>query len=233
MKSKIVRTLSTLFAAAIICMSPINTNAEEIGTADIYLADENWSEQQYWGGDISAEGNMGIKLVQSAVITGNGTYTAHIEFEKPMSYGSFFALVTNIPGTSDNKFADYPEADMKIKSITINGEEALSGRTDAPAVCDNELMRINIYNPWADKALNFASDPDWSEGLTDITVEFEVTGIPMPSEETEASEAQTEAIVQTGTDKPEKVPYTGNVPVSVYAAAACIAITFAAAFKRR
>lgn len=233
MKSKIARTLSALFAAAIICMSPINANAEEIGTADIYLADESWSEQQYWGGDVSAEGNMGIKLVQSAVITGNGTYTAHIEFEKPMSYGSFFALVTNIPGTSDNKFADHPEADMKIKSITINGAEALSGNTAAPAVCDNGLMRINIYNPWADKSLDFASDPDWSEGLTEMTVEFEVTGIPMPSEETEASEAQTEAIVQTGTDKPEKAPYTGNAPISVYAAAACIAFALAASFKRR
>lgn len=225
--------LSAAFAAAMICMSPMNAYAEEIGTADIYLADENWSAQQYWGGDISAEGNMGIKLVQSAVINGNGTYTAHIEFEKPMSYGSFFALVTNIPGTSDNKFADYPEADMKIKSITINATESLSGNTSAPDVCDNGFMRINIYNPWADKTLNFASDPDWSEGLTEITVEFEVTGIPMSSEESEASEAQTGAAVQTGTDKPEKAPYTGNVPVSVYAAAACIALAFAAVSKRR
>lgn len=233
MKSKIVRMLSAVFAAVMICMSPINANAEEIGAANIYLADENWSEQQYWGGDISAEGNMGIKLVQSAVITGNGTYTAHIEFEKPMSYGSFFALVTNIPGTSDNKFADYPEADMKIKSITINGAEALSGNTSAPAVCDNGLMRINIYNPWADRSLNFASDPDWSEELTGITVEFEVSGIPMPSKEAEDSEAQTESNVHTGTDKPEKAPYTGNVPLSVYAVTACIALAFAAALKRR
>lgn len=233
MKNIIKKILSVAFAAAIICVYPMTACAEELGIAGIYLADENWSVQQYWGGDISADGNMGIKLVQNAVITGNGSYTAHIAFNEPMSYGSFFALVTDIPGAADNKFAEYPEAELKIKSITINGTENLAGNTSAPAVCDSGLMRINIYNPWADKALNFASDPDWSEGLTEMTVEFEITGIPSSPEITEAADNQTEAADHTGKDTPEKVPHTGNVPVSVLASAACIALALAAAFKHR
>ena len=63
------------FSATALPASAVKT----IGSATIFLADETWSSQVYWG---DSNDNIGIATVVPAEITGDGTYTTSIEFEK-------------------------------------------------------------------------------------------------------------------------------------------------------
>lgn len=178
---KMKKIIAAIAAAAMsAAMLAIPASADTIGTAGIYLADETWGAQQYWGGAIDADGNMGIKSVTNAEITGDGTYTCSIEFTDPMAKGQFFGLCTDIAGTGDGAdgsvFVDYPDAVMAITSVKANGTE-ISGNAAAPDINDSGLMRVNIYNPWGDASINYASDLDWTVDCTSIEVTFTITGM--------------------------------------------------------
>lgn len=167
-----------------VSVSADNNNAK-IGTAAIYLADETWSEQQYWGEKSSV--NLGIASAKLAEITGDGTYTASVEFTDIMKYGQFFGLYTDMAGTGsgseNSSFADYPEAKMAIVSVKADGTE-IAGNADAPDI-NNEsgLISISIFDPWAeDASQNYAYSLDWSEGIKTIEVTFTVTGTGIPED---------------------------------------------------
>lgn len=217
---KMKKIIAAVAAAAMTAaMLAIPASAETIGTAGIYLADETWGAQQYWGGAIDAEGNMGLASVTNAEITGDGTYTASIEFTDAMSYGQFFGLCTDIAGTGDgaetSAFADYPDAVMQITSVKADGVE-VNGTSDAPDINDSGLMRVNIYNPWADASINYAYDLDWTSGIKKIDVEFTITGMGTPAADTTTDSAT-----------------TGNTAVAVIASVMAVAGIAAIASKKR
>lgn len=231
-----------------VSVSADNNNAK-IGTAAIYLADETWSEQQYWGEKSNV--NLGIASAQLAEITGDGTYTASVEFTDVMKYGQFFGLCTDIAGTgsgSENSgFADYPEAKMAIISVKADGTE-IAGNTDAPDINNEKgLISISIFDPWAeDASQNYAYSLDWTEEIKNIEVTFTVTGTGIPEDKSDEAALPTDdtnADGDKGDDEGALTPplpdsvtdavNTGNIPsyamLSVMAAAGIGAI----AFKRK
>lgn len=182
-----------ILAAAVtgtFALSAITTtvSAETIGSASIYLADETWSSQVYWGNGTDGKDTIGIASVSPAEITGDGTYTTSVEFEKAMDYGYFFCLNSDIKGTGNGSFADYPDAEIIITSVKADGKE-ISGNKSISDVNENGYMIVNIFDPLTDAAGNYADSLEWTSGIKSMEVTFTVTGTGIltaeaPEEET-------------------------------------------------
>jgi len=176
------------FSATALPASAVKT----IGSATIFLADETWSSQVYWG---DSNDNIGIATVVPAEITGDGTYTTSIEFEKAMDYGCFFCLNSDIKGTGSGSFADYPDAEMSITSVKADGK-VISGNSSISDVNDNGYMIVNIFDPLTDAGGNYADSLEWTSGIKSMEVTFTVTGTGILTaeapEEENADENQTE-----------------------------------------
>ena len=229
---KIKKIVAAIAAAAVaVSAMAVTVSAETIGTAAIYLADESWAAQQYWGGAADAEGNMGIASVTPAEITGDGTYTTSIEFTDAMGHGQFFGLCTDIAGTGDgaeeSTFADYPDAVLAITSVKADGNEVL-GNAEAPDINDSGLMRVNIFNPCAGAELNYAYDLDWTSGIKKIEVTFTVTGMGVAADTAADTTADTTAETTETTSTA-----TGNTSAAVILSVMAVAGAAAVAAKKR
>lgn len=230
------KIIAAVAAAAVSAsMLAISASAETIGTAGIYLADETWGAQQYWGGAADADGNMGIASVTNAEITGDGTYTASIEFTDAMSYGQFFGLCTDIEGTGDgaetSAFAAYPDAVLAITGLKADGVEVKGCNSEAPDINDSGLMRVNIYNPWADASLNYAGDLDWTSGIKSVEVTFTVTGTGITADA--AADTAVETAEAPAADAETTSTATGNTTAAVILSVMAVAGAAAVAARKR
>lgn len=171
------RKILAAVATGAFALSAITTtvSAETIGSASIYLADETWSSQVYWGNGTDGKDTIGIASVSPVEITGDGTYTTSVEFEKAMDYGCFFCLNSDIKGTGSGSFADYPDAEMSITSVKADGKE-ISGNKAIADINDNGYMIINIFDPLTDASGNYADSLEWTSGIKSMEVTFTVTG---------------------------------------------------------
>lgn len=185
------KILSVTAAAALsLSVTIMNASADSIGSASIYLADETWSAQVYWGEGLNGESTIGIASVTPAEITGDGTYTTSVEFTEEMTYGQVFSLNSNIKGTGESSFADYPNAEMSVVSVKADGKE-VQGNTSVQDVNDNGFMKINIFDPMVDASENYVYKSDWTSGIKSIEVTFTVTGTGiLPEEDTSSAEAE-------------------------------------------
>lgn len=248
------RKILSVTAAGAVALSAITTtvSADTIGSASIYVADETWSNQVYWGGGLDNENTIGIELVTPAEITGDGTYTASVEFKEKMDYGYVFCLSSDIAGTgsgTNSRFADFPDAEMSIVSVKADNNE-IQGNVLVSDINDDGFMKINILNPLVDASDNFAYKSDWTSGIRSVEVTFEIkgTGItneniasegtdevetspsteeqkPADDSDSTAENGQQESAVEDNlapSDKTE-VPDTGNAPVSPMAAVTALA----------
>lgn len=229
------RKILAAAATGAFALSAITTtvSAETIGSASIYLADETWSSQVYWGNGTDGKDTIGIASVSPAEITGDGTYTTSVEFEKAMDYGCYFCLNSDIKGTGSGSFADYPDAEMCITSVKADGKE-ISGNKSIADINDNGYMIINIFDPLTDASANYADSLEWTSGIKSMEVTFTITGTGILTaeapEEEKADESQTEdnTGVEGGTsddsgnaetggspaDKPEDDAAEGNAPAN-------------------
>lgn len=200
------RKILAVAVMGVFALSAITTtvSAETIGSASIYLADETWSSQVYWGNGTDGKDTIGIASVSPAEITGDGTYTTSVEFEKAMDYGYFFCLNSDIKGTGNSSFADYPDAEMCITSVKADGKE-ISGNKSIADINDNGYMIINIFDPLTDASGNYADSLEWTSGIKSMEVTFTVTGTGILTaeapEEEKADENQSEdnAEIEGGT----------------------------------
>lgn len=185
------KILSVTTAAALsLSVTALTASAESIGSASIYLADETWSTQVYWGEGLNGKNTVGIAAVTPAEITGDGTYTTSVEFTEEMNYGQVFCLNSDIKGTGDSSFADYPNAEMSIVSVKADGKE-VQGNASVQDVNDNGFMKINIFDPMVDASENYVYKSDWTSGIKSVEVTFTVTGTGiLPEEDTSSAEAE-------------------------------------------
>ncbi len=175
---KKIAAVCTAFAAFSAMTLPASA-VETIGSASIYLADETWSSQVYWG---NSKDNIGIASVIPAEITGDGTYTTSVEFENAMDYGCFFSLNSDIKGTGSSSFADYPNAEITITSVKADGKE-ITGNSSIADINDDGFMKVNIFDPLTDADGNYADSLDWTSGIKSMEVTFTVTGTGILSAE--------------------------------------------------
>ncbi len=205
------KLLSAAVAAAVITtVATVTVSADTIGSAAIYLADETWSSQVYWGGGLNDENTIGIASLTSAEITGDGTYTTSVEFSEEMSYGCVFYLGTDISGAgsgADSRFADFPDAEMNIISVKADGSE-VPGNTAVQAVNDGGFMKINILNPLVDAGDNYVYKSDWTLGIKSVEVTFEIKGTGITNENI-ASDTPEE--IETPSVPDEQKPDENNV----------------------
>ncbi|MGN0696773.1 MAG: hypothetical protein ACI4J5_08435 [Oscillospiraceae bacterium] len=227
-------------AAAAIGAAAFSVSAEEVGTAGVYFADEDWLVQ-YWGGDLGDDGNTAITDVQNAVITGDGEYSASVTADYPVAGLVFLALCTDIGSDS------CPEGmTVTVDSVEINGNTVEFGINGTPQWKDDGgCMRVNIYNTWSDDVTDTAVSAECLEGAQVITVNFTVDGLEEISEESaeepepiEEDTAETETEQAAGADVPEadteEAPaQTGNVPAVAFAAVASWAAALGLTFRKR
>ncbi|MCI5751293.1 MAG: hypothetical protein MR038_02260 [Oscillospiraceae bacterium] len=233
----LIKKMAAVFAAAAaIGAAAFSVSAEELGTAGVYFADEDWLVQ-YWGGDADDDGNTSVAEVQNAVITGDGEYTASVTADYPVAGLVFLALCTDIESSSC-------PADMTVTvdSVEINGNAVEFGVNGKPQWKDDSgYMRVNIYNTWSDDPADKAVSDEVFDGAQTITVNFTVDGLEDSdiSAETEApsetaapeenvpEETVTEYVPEADTE--EAPAQTGNVPAIAFAAvsswAAALALT--------
>lgn len=248
------RKIISAAAAGAVALSAITTtvSADTIGSASIYVADETWSSQVYWGGGLDNENTIGIESVTPAEITGDGTYTTSVEFKEKMDYGYVFSLNSDMAGKgsgTNSSFADFPNAEMSIVSVKADNNE-VKGNTSVSDINDDGFMKINILNPLVDASENFAYKSDWTSGIKSIEVTFEIKGTGIikeniASEETDEAETPTSEDEQKPADNSDstaangqqenvtedkvssgdktEVPDTGNAPISPMAAATALA----------
>lgn len=185
------KILSAAVASALSLSAAVLTaSADTIGSASIYLADETWSTQVYWGEGLDGKNTIGIASVTPAEITGDGTYTTSVEFAEKMNYGQIFCLNSDIKGTGDSSFADYPNAEMSIVSVKADGKE-VQGNASVQDINDNGHMKINILDPLVDASRNYVYKSDWTSGIKSVEVTFTVTGTGiLPEEDTSSAEAE-------------------------------------------
>ena len=247
-----IKKIMSVCAAGAVAFSAMALPAsavKTIGSASIYLADETWSSQVYWG---NSNDNIGIASVVPAEITGDGTYTTSIEFEKAMDYGCFFSLNSDIKGTGSGSFADYPDAEITITSVKADGKE-ISGNNAIADVNDGGFMKVSIFDPLTDADENYANSLEWTSGIKSMEVTFTVTGTGVLSaeaepeedkpedsapvdekqEETEADDSPADKTeteddtasddVQLPADDNTEAPDTGNAPISPMAAVTAFA----------
>lgn len=213
------RKILAAAATGAFALSAITTivSAETIGSASIYLADETWSSQVYWGNGTDGKDTIGIASVSPAEITGDGTYTTSVEFEKAMDYGYFFCLNSDIKGTGSGSFADYPDAEMCITSVKADGKE-ISGNKSIADINDNGYMIINIFDPLTDASANYADSLEWTSGIKSMEVTFTVTGTGIltaeaPEEEkVDENQSEDNTGAEGGTSNDSGNTETGNSP---------------------
>lgn len=212
------KILSAAAAAAVFAaVTTVTVSADTvIGSAAIYLADETWSSQVYWGGGLDDENTIGIASLTPAEITGDGTYTTSVEFSEEMSYGHVFCLSSDIAGTgsgANSKFAAYPDAEMSIVCVRADGSE-VQGNTSVSDINDGGFMKINILNPLVDASENYVYKSDWTSGIKSVEVTFEVTGTGISNENITSDtpeEADTPAVPDEQTPEEDNVtPDTEN-----------------------
>lgn len=199
-------SLAMAGAIAVSAMSIPAAAVETIGSASIYLADETWSSQVYWG---NSKDDIGIASVTPAEITGDGTYTTSVEFENAMEYGCFFCLNSDIKGTGSGSFADYPDAEIIITSVKADGKE-ISGNSSIADINDNGFMKVNIFDPLTDAGSNYANSLDWTSGIKSMEVTFTVTGTGVLSAEAEAEEDKPSEDVAVGENQTQTEGAGGN-----------------------
>lgn len=224
----------------------LSVSAEEIGTAGVYFADEDWLIQ-YWGGDADDSGNAGVSSVENAVITGDGAYTVSAKLDYSVSGIVFAALCTDIESGS------CPDGmNVTIDSVEINGNAVDFGINGVPQWKDDGgYMRVNIYNTWSDDIADTAVSSESFSGTEIITVNFTVDGLENDYSETSAEEvyeAAAEASVEAGdsaevtdeeeaeipkSDNAEAVAETGNIPTLVLCAVGSWAAALALTARKR
>ncbi|MGN1415549.1 MAG: hypothetical protein ACI4XF_01795 [Oscillospiraceae bacterium] len=227
-------------AAAAIGAAAFSVSAEEVGTAGVYFADEDWLVQ-YWGGDADDDGNTSITDVQNAVITGDGDYTASVTADYPVAGLVFLALCSDIESSSCPE-----DMTVTVNSVEINGEPVDIGVNGTPQWKDDSgYMRVNIYNTWSDDPADESVSGDVFDGAQTITVNFTVDGLedgtPSPEPETtaettapeEIADAETETGYVPEADTEETPAQTGNVPSIALAAVTSWAAALALTFRKR
>ena len=237
----LIKKLAAVFAAAAaIGAAAFSVSAEELGTAGVYFADEDWLVQ-YWGGDADDDGNTSVAEVQNAVITGDGEYTASVTADYPVAGLVFLALCTDIESSSC-------PADMTVTvdSVEINGNAVEFGVSGKPQWKDDSgYMRVNIYNTWSDDPADKAVSDEVFDGAQTITVTFTVDGLEDggTSAETEApsetaapvenvpEETVTEYVPEADTE--EAPAQTGNIPAIAFAAVSSWAAALALTARKR
>lgn len=262
-KAHASKVISAIVAGvAAMSVMAVTAFADTIGSVSIYLADETWSSQVYWGNGIDGKDTIGIAAINPAEINGDGTYTTSVEFEKAMDYGFIFSLTSDIKGTDSGSFADYPDAEMVITSVKADGKE-ISGNASISEVNDNGYIKINIFDPLTDAKENYAYGLDWTSGIKSMEVTFTVMGTGIlsaeaPEEEVEdissvPAEDKTEADGDKATeegspadetengesegktpaDSSTQAPDTGNAPISPLAAITAFAALTAFMAKKK
>lgn len=253
MKFRKIAGVSTAMLTAAALSGTFAVCAEEtgiIGSAWIYAADDNWNIQ-FWGGEPNANDNSGIESAEGAVITGDGSYTAEITFEKEVESLGFAALCTNIEtsGCPENMT-------VSIDSVSVNGNEVEFAVNGTPQWKDDGgKMRVNIYNAWSGDSSDTAVDKSVFNGAKTVTVEFTVDGLEedvppaetaapvteAPAEETaqaettvaepqvsedEGSEILTEDVTDLSAEEaPESDPAENNAPMGNTPASVLLALT--------
>ena len=227
-------------AAAAIGAAAFSVSAEELGTAGVYFADEDWLVQ-YWGGDADDDGNTAISEVQNAVITGDGEYTASVTADYPVAGLVFLALCTDIESSSCPE-----DMTVTVNSVEINGNAAEFGINGEPRWKDDSgYMRVNIYNTWSDDPADKALSDELFDGAQTITVTFTVDGLDedmLPAEteaaaetaapaEDEPEETVTEYVPEADTE--ETPAQTGNLPAIAFAAVSSWAAALAMTARKR
>lgn len=227
-------------AAAAIGAAAFSVSAEELGTAGVYFADEDWLVQ-YWGGDADDDGNTAISEVQNAVITGDGEYTASVTADYPVAGLVFLALCTDIESSSCPE-----DMTVTVNSVEINGNAAEFGINGEPQWKDDSgYMRVNIYNTWSDDPADKALSDELFDGAQTITVTFTVDGLdedmlPAKTEaaaetaapaEDEPEETVTEYVPEADTE--ETPAQTGNLPAIAFAAVSSWAAALAMTARKR
>lgn len=227
-------------AAAAIGAAAISVSAQEVGTAGVYFADEDWLVQ-YWGGEPDDDGNTAITDVQNAAITGDGEYTASVTTDYPVAGAVFLALCTDIESDACPE-----DMTVTVDSVEINGNNVEFGINGIPQWKDDSgLMRVNIYNTWSDDPADEAVSVDVFDGAQVITVNFTVDGLdedkaPETADETvtEAPEEPEDIQEPSETSAPEadteEAPaQTGNVPAIALAAVTTWAAALALTARKR
>lgn len=233
-------------AAAALGIVGVSAAAEDIGTAGVYFADEDWLVQ-YWGGDADDDGNTSVKSVENVVITGNGEYSVSAELEYPISGMVFAALCTDIESSS------CPDGmNVTVDSVEINGNAVEFGINGEPQWKDDGgFMRVNIYNTWSDDPTDCAVAAESFADAETLTVRFTVSGLweDAPEAVTEAVTEEISAAEDTGlpeeteippektgvpeSDKAETATETGNLPaVALFAVASWAAALALTAYKK-
>lgn len=141
----------------------VNFSVKFEAQAFLSYANGDWS-LQYWGED-PATLTSGIK-VTSPAITGEGTYTAALDFTgTPAGYSdgmSFSALML------DRGEIVYPGYVMTIDAVEINGEKVEVGKFYTCYDKDgSNQTRVNLYNEWVSEIHDNARRADGD--LTDLT----------------------------------------------------------------
>ncbi|MGN0692237.1 MAG: hypothetical protein ACI4K7_07815 [Oscillospiraceae bacterium] len=227
-------------AAAAVGAAALSMSAEEVGTAGVYFADEDWLVQ-YWGGEPDADGNTAITDVQNAVITGDGEYFASVTADYPVAGGVFLALCTDIESGSCPE-----EMTVTVDSVEINGNAVEFGINGTPQWKDDSgYMRVNIYNTWSDDPADEAVSGDVFDGAQVITVRFTVDGLDEDKAPEAADERVTEAFEEPEAveeaaeasapeaDTEETPAQTGNAPAIAFAAVGSWAAALALTARKR
>jgi len=137
----------------------------------------------YSVGDVynPADNTQGI-IAHDVVVNGAGEYTVSLEFEGQNDGLTFAALAI-----ADCELL-YPNAIIKIKSITANGEELKMTAVPYTSSDDGKCTRVNLVNEWVNEmpedARTYAAtlaackpvilDKTQLVGLKDITITFEL-----------------------------------------------------------
>lgn len=236
----IKKLVAVCAAAAAIGAAALSVSAQELGTAGVYFADEDWLVQ-YWGGEPDDDGNTAITDVQNAVITSDGEYTASVTADYPVAGLVFLALCTDIESEACPE-----DMTVNVDSVEINGNAVEFGINGTPQWKDDSgYMRVNIYNAWSDDPTDEAVSADVFDGAQVITVRFTVDGLdeeraPETAAETEAPYAEVpeaaEEPAETSApeaDTAEAPAQTGNVPAIALAAVTSWAAALALTARKR
>ncbi len=204
------KIISVIAAGAFsISAMAVTASADSIGSASIFLADETWSSQVYWGNGIDGDDTIGIADIQPVEITGDGTYTTSVKFNEAMDYGFFFCLCSDIKGTGSGSFADYPDAEMSITSVKADGRE-VPGNSAIHDINDNGYIKVNIFDPLTDASENFADSLEWTSGIKSMEVTFTVTGTGVLSAEAPEEDETAENQPSDSTQAEDSKETTGN-----------------------
>ena len=221
-----LRKLFAALAASAVAVSTMAVSAfaadaiGEDGLAVIAFAGGDWTAQ-YW-----ANGETYASEMNSAIITGDGTYTVSVKAVATVVDEDTGDDV-NIEGTSDLAFAAlqvvngeslFPGMVITIDSVKFDGNEVALNGTPYTSSDDGITTRVNLFNEWVS---TIPDDARTIDGLaadatatpvdravgpwTVMEVTFTVTGASAAAEEAPAEEAPAEEAPA------EEAPATGDV----------------------